>query len=79
MAQATHQHPPTPNTMQLIKHAGTWTLKHGNNLASLGVGTNPKTGGTRTARELRRDWPQRVEETAAMLLREGTQSPYVFK
>jgi len=63
--------------MKLIKHAGTWTLKHGNNLASLGVGHDPRTGGYPTARMVRRDFPDRIESTTLLLLREGTESPYL--
>jgi len=65
--------------MKLIKHAGTWHLKHGANFASLGIGYNPRTGGTATAQRVRQDWPDRIAETTALLLKEGTNSPYTFK
>lgn len=66
------------NKIKFIKNAGTWSLKYGENFASLGVGYNAATGGTPTVKRLKQDFPDRIERTTELLLREGTQSPYLF-
>ena len=64
--------------MKFIKHAGTWHMKYGQNRASLGVGYNAATGGTPTLKRLKQDFPDRIESTRELLLKEGPVSPFSF-
>lgn len=64
--------------IKLIKKTGTWHLTYGDNFSSLGVGYNVRTGGYPTSAMVRREFPERIAETTALLIREGTASPYAF-